>query len=216
MFQDRADAGRMLASRLMHLQSARPVILGLPRGGVVVAAEVARALQASLGVLMVRKLGAPGQPELAIGAVAEAGGQPLVWVNHDLVYALGVDEGYLRAEIDYQLREVRERRMRFGQSQAPELDGRTVVVIDDGIATGATMRAALAALRQAKPARLVLAVPVAPPDTIELLRREVDEIVCLASPANFTAVGRFYRNFEQTRDEEVVALLEHATAEGMA
>lgn len=212
MFQDRHDAGRQLAQRLLHLKDLEPpaVVLGLPRGGVVVAAEVAAALNATLDVLVVRKIGAPHQPELAIGAVTD-GPQPQVVLNQELINALGVDDAFLQAEIQRELQEVHRRQKQYRQDRAAvPIIGRTVIVVDDGIATGATVRAGLMALRQAGPAHLVLAVPVAAPNSLGLLQNDVDEIVCLESPNNFMAVGRFYENFEQTTDEEVIALLEES------
>lgn len=210
LFQDRQDAGRQLAQRLVHLkdQQPSPLVLGLPRGGVVVAAEIARELHAPLDVLVVRKLGAPFQPELALGAVTD-GEQPRYVLNSDLVSGLGVDDDYLRHEIAQQFEEVKRRQefYRRGRAAGP-IKGRTIIVVDDGIATGATVRAGIAALRQNQPARVILAVPVAPPETVETLKGDVDEVVCLQAPPNFTAVGRFYVNFEQTTDEEVIAALD--------
>src|SRR5437870_4859195 len=167
MFRDRQDAGRRLAQRLEHLKPQHPIVLGLPRGGVVVAAEVARALDAPLDVLIVRKLGAPHQPELAIGAVTD-GEQPQTVLNRDLIDALAVSQDYLQREIDEQLEEIRRRQeyYRHGRAAVP-IANHAVIVIDDGIATGATVRAGLTALRQMHPVYLVLAVPVAPPETID-------------------------------------------------
>lgn len=206
-FHDRTDAGRRLADRLRDLAGDRPLVVGLPRGGVVVAAEVARALAAPLDVLVVRKLGAPGHPELGIGAVAD-GEHPTALLNEDVVHALRVSGEYLAAETAAQLAEVRRRQalLRAGRP-AVSLAGRVVVVVDDGIATGGTVRAALRAVRRAGAARIVLAVPVAPADAIATLAREVDRIVCLETPPGFSAVGRCYEDFRQTTDDEVVALL---------
>ena len=214
LFRDRQDAGRQLAARLMHLRDLQPppVVLGLPRGGVVVAAEIARALNAPLDVLVVRKLGAPHQPELAIGAVTD-GEAPQYVLNKDLVQALDVDEEFLKYEIAQQFREVKRRQdlYRHGRPAVP-VEGRTVIVVDDGIATGATVRAGIAALRNKNPQRIILAVPVAAADSLAVLAEEVDEVVCLAAPQNFVAVGRFYDNFDQTTDEEVIELLDEAAA----
>lgn len=212
LFQDRQDAGRRLAQRLMHVMNEHspPVVLSLPRGGVIVAAEIARQLHAPLDVLVVRKLGAPFQPELAIGAVTD-GPQPRYVLNQDLVSGLGVDDDYLRHEIAQQFEEVKRRQEFYRRGRrAATIEGRTIIVVDDGIATGATVRAGIAALRQNRPARIILAVPVAPPDTVELLKHEVDEVVCLHSPHNFMAVGQFYVNFDQTADEEVIEALDAA------
>ena len=212
MFRDRHDAGRRLAARLEHLRERHPLVLGLPRGGVVVAAEVAAMLDAPLDVLIVRKLGAPHQPELAIGAVTD-GQEPQTYLNQDLIEGLAVSDAYLEREIDEQLSEVRRRQEFYRRGRAPiPLVHRTLIVVDDGIATGATVRAGLAALRQHRPDHLVLAVPVAPPDVLSVLAAEVDELVCLHSPANFMAVGRFYSDFDQTSDEQVIVLLDDAAS----
>lgn len=214
MFADRHDAGVQLAQQLLQYRDLQPqaVVLGLPRGGVVAAAEVATALNAELDVLVVRKIGAPHQAELAIGAVTN-GEQPQVFLNRELIEALGVDDGYLNQEIARQHEEVRRRQEFYRRGRPPvPIEGRVVIVVDDGIATGATVRAGIAALRKKNPARIVLAVPVAAPDSLRMLQQDVDEIVCLYAPSNFMAVGRFYSNFEQTTDEEVIALLEGAKA----
>jgi predicted phosphoribosyltransferase len=212
-FRDRVDAGRKLGLRLGHLARQSPVVLGLPRGGVVVAAEVASALQAPLDVLVVRKIPAPNQPELALGAVTHDGHQR-VFLNESIVAALGVGSAYLDDAIADQLAAVRQRQAEYRNDQSIQISGRTVIVVDDGIATGATMQVGLAALRQADPSYLALAVPVAPPDSIEMLRSLVDEVVCLSAPAHFTAVGEAYGCFEQTSDQEVMALLRQATGGG--
>jgi putative phosphoribosyl transferase len=209
-FADRSEAGRRLAERLGRLEGQQAVVLALPRGGVPVAYEVARALAAPLDLVLVRKIGAPFQPELAIGAVVD-GERPELVVNRDLVEASGIPESYLESERQRQLEEIERRREHYlaGRARAPIQD-RTAIVIDDGIATGATMEAALRATRRSRPRRLVLAVPVAAPDTIERLRPEVDEVVCLLTPASLGAIGSFYRDFRQLDDEEVIALLERA------
>lgn len=213
MFADREDAGRQLAARLSHLKSESPVVLGLPRGGVVVAAEIAGALNAPLDVLVVRKVGAPMQPELALGAVID-GNPPRQVRNEDLIHTLHVEEAYLQEEAERQLAEARRRQEAYRRGRpAVDIAGRTVIVVDDGIATGATMKAALTALRQADLKRLVAAVPVGPPDTIHDLQGKVDELVCLDAPPHFRAVGAFYGRFNQTTDEEVIALLDEASAD---
>jgi len=213
LFRDRVDAGRRLAERLRSIALDLPMVLGLPRGGVVVAAEVARALDAPLDVLVVRKLGAPGHPELGIGAVAD-GDPPLVLVNDDVIGTLHVREPYLARETAAQLDEVRRREahLRAGRP-APSLRGRAVIVVDDGIATGGTVRVALRAVRRAEAARVVLAVPVAPPEVVAALEAEADLVVCLEAPDGFTAVGQFYDDFRQTTDDEVAALLTAARRE---
>jgi putative phosphoribosyl transferase len=210
VFPDRTEAGRRLAEQLKHLKDQQPVVLALPRGGVPVAYEVARVLEAPLDLVLVRKIGAPFQPELAIGAVVD-GERPELVLNRDLISDYGIPESYVEGERRRQLAEIERRRQLYlaGRARAPVQD-RTAIVIDDGIATGATMEAALHATRRANPRRLVLAVPVAPPDTIERLRPEVDEVVCLRIPAFLGAIGSFYRDFRQLGDEDVIRLLEEA------
>ena len=209
-FSDRTEAGRRLAERLGHLKDQQPVVLALPRGGVPVAYEVARALEAPLDLVLVRKIGAPFQPELAIGAVVD-GERPELVLNRDVVDEYRISESYVESERQRQLEEIERRRQLYfaGRARAPIRD-RTAILIDDGIATGATMEAALLATRRAGPKRLVLAVPVAPPDTLERLRSEVDEVVCLMVPAFLGAIGSFYRDFRQLDDAEVIELLQRA------
>jgi len=209
-FADRAEAGRSLAEELQHLGLERPVVLALPRGGVPVGFEIASLLQAPLDLVLVRKIGAPGQPELAVGAVVD-GSRPETVLNRDIVRHLGLSERWIEAEAARQLEEIeRRRRLYFeGRERAP-IEGRTAIVVDDGIATGATMQAALHATRRADPKTLVLAVPVAPPDTLERLRQECDRVVCLAAPERFMAVGSFYDDFTQVDDETVRELLRRA------
>jgi putative phosphoribosyl transferase len=218
VFPDRTEAGCRLAERLKHLKDQQPVVLALPRGGVPVAYEVASVLQAPLDLVLVRKIGAPFQPELAIGAVVD-GERPELVLNRDLITEYGIPESYVESERRRQLAEIERRRERYlaGRARAPVQD-RTAIVIDDGIATGATMEAALHATRRAGPRRLVLAVPVAPPDTIARLRPEVDEVVCVLVPAFLGAIGSFYRDFRQLRDEDVIGLLKQAAqwSEGSA
>jgi putative phosphoribosyl transferase len=208
MFSNRIEAGRRLAAELARFKDQQPVVLALPRGGVPIGAEIARALDAPLDLVLVRKIGAPFQPELAIGAVVD-GSRPETVLNHEIVEGFEIPESYLREETARQLAEIERRRRRYlaGRERA-EVAGHTAIVVDDGIATGATMRAALHATRRAGPKRLVLAVPVAPPDTIEQLRGEVDEVVCLEMPVFFGAIGAFYRDFHQLSDDDVVRLLE--------
>ena len=209
-FADRTEAGRRLAEQLKRFEDQEPVVLALPRGGVPVAYEVARALKAPLDLVLVRKIGAPFQPELAIGAVVD-GERPELAVNRDVVTEYRIPESYLESERQRQLEEIERRRQLYlaGRPRVPVRD-RTAIVIDDGIATGATMEAALLATRRAGPKRLVLAVPVAPPDTLERLRPEVDEVVCLMVPAFLGAIGSFYRDFRQLEDDEVIDLLQQA------
>ena len=207
-FRNRQEAGQKLAARLLPYKHEHPLILALPRGGVPVASEVAAVLGAPLDIIVVRKLGAPGQPELGIGAVVD-GDHPQSVLNEAVVRELEVSSEYLRRETQLELEEIRRRQERYrgGRPRLP-IEGRTVIVVDDGIATGGSMRAALRGVRRGCPKRLVLAVPVAPPDTIESLRSEVDDVVCLSTPAFFQAVGQFYYDFRQTSDEEVVELLD--------
>jgi putative phosphoribosyl transferase len=211
-FADRSEAGRRLAERLARFRNEQPLVLALPRGGLPVGFEVARALDAPLDLILVRKIGAPFQPELAIGAVVD-GDQAETVLNRDLVADLQITDDYVERERAKQLEEI-ERRRRLYAAGRPKVDvaDRTAIVIDDGIATGATVEAALRAIRRAGPRRLVLAVPVAPPDTLERLRPRVDEIECLLTPAYLGAIGSFYADFRQISDDEVVALLERAAA----
>ncbi len=210
MFANRADAGERLARRLLHLKGLRPVVLALPRGGVPVAAPVAAALDAPLDLILVRKLGAPRQPELAAGAVVDGERSEIV-LNEDVVALHGISQDALRELAARELREIERRRAQYLGDRAPlSVKDRAAIVVDDGVATGATTRAALRAVRKRGPARLVLAVPVAPPDAAAELRSEVDELVCLATPASFGAVGSFYDDFRQVSDDEVVELLARA------
>jgi putative phosphoribosyl transferase len=193
---------------MTYATAANVVVLGLPRGGLPVAKEVADALGAPLDVVVVRKLGAPGEPELGIGAVVD-GDHPRAIFNQDIIKQLGVSDGYIEAEIARQLKEVNRREAAYRGSRAKiPLVGKTVIVVDDGIATGSSVRAALRGVRRQKPKRLVLAVPVAPADSLEALRSEADEIVCLETPEDFYAVGEFYRDFHQVTDEEVKAIVQ--------
>ncbi|MDO9706719.1 phosphoribosyltransferase [Paracraurococcus lichenis] len=206
-FRDREEAGRRLAQRLLHLRDAAPLVLALPRGGVPVAVPIAEALGAPLDLLLVRKIGAPLQPELALGAVVE-GDPPRTVVNEDLVATLGVPADYVTEQAAEEVAEIARRRRLWLQGRpavAPR--GRSVIVVDDGVATGATVRAALLALQQAGAARRVLAVPVAPRVVAEALRQACEEVVTLAEPARFGSVGAFYADFHQLGDAEVAALL---------
>ncbi len=207
-FRDRRDAGLQLAAALMYLKKDRPIILALPRGGVPVAYEVAHELMAPLDVLLVRKIGAPGFPELGVGAVVDGERHQTV-LNNELIRQLDVPSSYLAEETRRQLAEIERRRALYCGDRAPlQVHGRTVIVVDDGIATGGTMAAALQALWAEAPEKLIFAVPVAPRDALDKLCTRVDDGICLMVPKNFRAVGQFYRDFEQTTDEEVVSLLE--------
>lgn len=211
-FVDRTEAGRKLAKALARYKSQQPLVLALPRGGVPVAAEVAAALDAPLDLILVRKIGVPYQPELAMGAVVD-GAEPVTVRNEEVIRLVGVSEPEFNTIRDQQLAEIeRRRKVYLGDRPHTPLAGRCIIVIDDGIATGATTRAALRATRLRKPSRLVLAVPVAPTDTLEKLRGEADEVVCLEDYENFGAIGLFYSDFRQTSDEEVIELLaRHST-----
>jgi putative phosphoribosyl transferase len=207
-FRDREDAGRRLAERLIRYRDERPMVFALPRGGVPVGYEISRALGVPLEVFVARKLGAPGQPEFGIGAVAPGGVRIL---NEDVVRRLGIPDDYLERVTERETAEV-QRRMRLfrGDHPEPEVRGRTVILVDDGLATGVTARAAVAALRRLRPRRLVLAAPVCAAQTADLLGPEVDELVYLEAPSDLGAIGFWYRDFAQTSDEEVIELLESA------
>lgn len=207
VFADRVEAGRMLANRLAERHHDNPVVLALPRGGVPVAAEVARALDAPLDLVLVRKIGVPWQPELALGAVVD-GEHPEVVINEDVYRHAGMSEPEFERLKTDELHELERRREIYLQGrERVAIEGTTAIVIDDGVATGATVRAALRALRRGGPERLMLAVPVAPPDTVRRLRSEADELICLQTPSPFHAISAFYRHFDQTSDREVVSLL---------
>jgi putative phosphoribosyl transferase len=215
-FADRSEAGRQLAQRLAELPLADPVVLALPRGGVPVALEVAGRLGAPLDLVLVRKIGAPGHEELAAGAVVD-GERPELVLNADVVRNYRIDQAWLDRQQAAQLAEIERRRdLYLAGRPRPPVAGRTAIVIDDGIATGATVRAALRAARRAGPAELVLAVPVAAEEVLERLAPEADRIVCLQTPRDLVAVGQFYRDFRQIEDAEVVAMLAQAPAAGCA
>ncbi|MGP9821369.1 phosphoribosyltransferase [Salinarimonas sp. NSM] len=207
MFKDRVDAGRRLADALSGHSEEGAIVLALPRGGVPVAAEVARALGAPLDLVMVRKIGAPGHPEYGIGAVVD-GKDPQIVIDAATARMAGADGAYLEDTKRRELAEI-ERRRRVYLGDRPPLDvaGHTVIVVDDGVATGSTAKAALRALKKAGAARRILAVPVAPIEAVEALREEADEVVALTTPYPFHAVGLYYEDFDQTTDEEVVAAL---------
>jgi len=205
---DRSAAGRALAEKLSQLRLTDPVVLALPRGGVPVGAEIARALRAPLDLLLVRKIGAPWQSELAVAAVMD-GADPVVVVDEPLCSQLGVPRAYIERQMRAELTEIaRRRRAYLGERVPVALAGRTAIIVDDGIATGTTMRAAVRGLRRREPARVVLAIPVAPPDTVAQLCGEADDVVCLAQPEVFGAIGLFYSDFHQLSDEEVVRAIE--------
>lgn len=211
-FRNREDAGRRLAEALKDYRPEHPVILALPRGGVPVAAEVADALGAPLDLLIVRKIGLPQQPELAMGAIVD-GNEPTVVRNEDVIRMAGVPDSEFSAVRDRELLEIRRRRKAYlGQRPHIGVGNRTVIVIDDGIATGATMRAALQALRNQQPRRLILAVPVAAPSILAALRGEVDEVVCIEPHEALGAIGYYYADFRQVTDQEVIAAIASSPA----
>lgn len=207
IFSDRRDAGRKLAGLLRTYASEKPLVLALPRGGVPVAFEVAKALGAPLDLLIVRKIGAPSNPEYGIGAVID-GAEPQVVLNEEAMRMLRPPHAYVEAETRRQLAEIERRRIAYVGGREPlSPHGKTVIVVDDGVATGATVRAALRGLKKVGAAKIILAVPVAPRDVLESLRAEADEIVCLDAPDDFPSVGYYYADFTQTEDDEVISLL---------
>jgi len=210
IFADRFEAGRLLGERLQHLKPGKPVVMALVRGGLPVAYEVAAALDAPLDIVLVRKIGAPGNPEFAVGAVVD-GAHPEIVINDRVVAYYGISDDYITHQAARELKEIERRRGIYLEGRKrPDLAGRTVIVVDDGIATGTSTRAALHALRRQKPARLVLAVPVAAADSLRRLESDADEIVCLDVPEDFGAVGYFYADFAQVEDAEVIDLLRRA------
>ncbi len=208
-FQNRRQAGQLLAQALpQYANGGDVIILALPRGGVPVACEVADALQVPLDLMLVRKLGTPGQEELAMGAIGQGGIRVL---NRDVVQALRISDDVITAVEQRERRELDRRQQAYrGSRPPPQLRGKRVILIDDGLATGATMRSAVQAVRAQAPARIVVAVPLAPAETVDVLRGEADEVVCLATPEPFMAIGRWYHEFPQTSDAEVKGLLARA------
>jgi predicted phosphoribosyltransferase len=211
-FRDRNEAGRLLAEKLrMYASYPNVIVLALPRGGVPVGYEVAHALGAPLDIFLVRKLGVPGYEELAMGAVASGGVRVL---NDDLVRSLRIPEYVIDAVTAWEQQELaRRERVYRGDRPEPDIRGRSVILVDDGLATGSTMLAAIQALRQQQPARIVMAVPTAPPDTCQEMRAQADDVVCAITPEPFYSVGLWYEDFSQTTDEEVRELLARSTAE---
>lgn len=208
MFRNRSEAGAALAERLAALAPEAPVVLALPRGGVPVAVPVARRLGAPLDVLLVRKLGLPGQEELAAGAVVEAGGGVEAVFNPEVLVAAGLTEADFAPAVAHKAAEIAARRARFRGGRPPvALAGRTAIVVDDGIATGATLRAALKGLARLGPRAVIVAVPVAPAEALAAIAPAVDRVLCLATPRPFTAVGAHYADFTQVEDDTVAALL---------
>jgi predicted phosphoribosyltransferase len=206
IFTNRVEAGNKLALKLLDYADGNTLVLAVPRGGVVVGYEVARKVRAPLDVIVPRKIGAPNNPELAIGAVTENGTTIL---DHELIAYLNVSERYIKEESDRQRSEIRRRlRLYRGNSPPPIYESRNIIIVDDGIATGATIKAAIASIRKKKPKSIIIAVPVAPPSTVKALEKEADRVICLSTPQPFYAIGQFYKDFSQTSDEEVIKLLE--------
>lgn len=204
-FNDRIDAGKRLAAALKDFSSKKGIVLAIPRGGVVIGHEIANALSLALDVIIPRKIGAPGNPELAIGAVAEDGTAIL---DQGLINYLGVSREYIKEEIERQKQEIQRRLRLYRQDTTyPNLKGLDVIVVDDGIATGSTMKAALASVKNRGAASVTVAVPVGPPSTIQELEQIADRVVCLYTPEYFQAIGEFYSDFSQTTDEEVIMFL---------
>jgi predicted phosphoribosyltransferase len=214
-FRNRTDAGRQLAKALAAYKDQEPVILALPRGGVPVAAQVAAALHAPLDLILVRKIGVPFQPELAMGAIVD-GGTPIIVRNEDVIRLAGIDEAEFTAICDSELAEIERRRRYLGSRERVDVAGRTAIVIDDGVATGATTRAALRVTRMRGPKKLVLAVPVAPTDSLATLRDNADEVICLEDHEFFGAIGAYYVDFDQVGDEEVIKLLKRVPVDKSA
>lgn len=204
-YRDRADAGRTLTASLKQYKGREVLVLGIPRGGVPVAAEVAQALEAELDVIVARKLGAPGQPELAIGAVTSNGGR---FLNDEVIEGIGVSHEYLEKVTAAEMAEAQRREEKFrGERPVANMRDRIVIVVDDGLATGATMRASVRSARKQHPARLIVAVPVGSQEACDALRHEADEVVCVYQPEVFWGVGLYYENFEPTLDAEVAEIL---------
>lgn len=210
IFHDRAEAGRMLAEELAGFVKEDALVLAIPRGGVVIAAELARLLKLTIDLIIPRKIGAPHNPEVAIGAVTQDGTTIL---DHRMIEMLGINQEELEDRITKQVNEIRRRLILYGAGQNIEKSsGRQLIVVDDGVATGYTMQAALRSARGYGPKELVVAIPVAPRDTLRLLEKEVDRAVCLTVPEDFYAVGQFYEDFEQTKDAEVIEIMRRFSA----
>ena len=205
LFSDRREAGRLLGERLKHLSGENPLVIGLPRGGVIVAAEIADVLGAELDVIVPAKIGAPGNPELAVGAVMEDGS---VYLNEDIVGWYGVDEEYIKRAVGFQMEKIRRRVEAYRKvKERVPVEGRCVILTDDGVATGATMKSAVKWASSRSPSRVVIALPVGPEDTIRELSSMADEVICLKVPPFFSAVSQFYIEFDQVGDEEVIEVL---------
>lgn len=211
-FVDRVDAGKLLASMMADFKGKDAIVLAIPRGGVVVGYQIATALGLPLDVIIAHKIGAPGNPELAIGAVAEDG---TIFLDSNLAAYTGADETFIKQESEGQKTEIQRRLKTYRQNSPPSLVGKEVIIVDDGIATGATMKAALASAKNRGAKTVTVAVPVGPPSTIEeLKKRGSDRVVCLYTPEWFQAIGQFYNDFDQTSDEEVIKLLRQSRKSG--
>ncbi|MCH7541389.1 phosphoribosyltransferase [Patescibacteria group bacterium] len=206
-FESRKGAGRLLADRLKKY-GKDCLVLAIPRGGVVIGAEIARALSCTLDVIIIRKLGAPGNPELAIGATTSRGGKVL---DQKLIDKLQATSEYVNSELEKQILEAKRRESLYTKEKKLDLLGKTVILVDDGIATGATVEAAIHAVREEAPTKVILAIPVAPSQTVERLRIQVDELVVLSTPEQFWAIGEFYDDFPQVSDEEVLKILQETS-----
>jgi len=201
LFLNRTEVGKLLADRILRMNLENPVVLAIPRGGVVVAREIALAIGAKLDLVITRKIGFPGQPEFAIGAVTQDGE---MIVDENIIKGYGISRDYLKQESARQKNEILERMRKYrGESPYPDLAGKTVIIVDDGIATGNTMLAAIESIRRKKPGKIILAIGVAPPETVNRLSKAVDQVVCLDTPEPFYAIGEFYEQFEQVEDDEV-------------
>ncbi|BCH31954.1 phosphoribosyltransferase [Mesorhizobium sp. L-8-10] len=210
MFHDRREAGRELANEVARLGLAEPIVLALPRGGVPVAAEVARTLKAPLDLVIVRKVGAPDNSELAVAAIVD-GSPPDIVLNREIIEAYGLDDSELRLLVNRERPELERRRLTYRSGrQAKSVSGKTAILVDDGAATGTTMKVAIRALRRRSPREIVVALPVAPPDTIAELAREADRVICLRQPAHFRALGFHYQHFPQLTDDQVIAAVRDA------
>lgn len=215
MFRDRRDAGFQLSQRLKHYKGQRDVlVLSLPRGGVVTGFEIARFLSVPLDVMIVRKLGFPGQPELAIGAISETG---TVLLNHSIIATFDIPDEYIRQEIARQKEEIAHRTNLYRKGRKIEKpEGKAIILVDDGVATGATMKTAVVTLREEKANKLIVALPVAPPETADELKRLADEFICIEVPLDFLSVGTYYQEFSQVTDNEVVGMLQEFGIEAAA
>lgn len=207
-YKNRKDAGQQLAEKLRQYTDEKPIILALPRGGVILGYEVAKALKAQLDVIVPRKIGAPSQPEFGIGAIAP---NDVLIINEGAIKMLGLAENDLKELIEHETKEM-ERRIKLYRKDLPEIDiqDKTVIIVDDGLATGVSTKAALLSIKKMNPKKIILAVPVGPPDTTDRFRQEVDDLICIYEPIDFYAVGGYYEDFSQISDQEVIDLLQKA------